>query len=249
MKVLILGASSGMGYELAKLMLRDGHTLGLAARRIQPLKDLKSVYPQQVRIASIDVTADDAPDRILSLIEELGGIDLYFHSSGIGKQNWALDASIEEATLRTNALGFTQCIGTVFRYFASRPQGGHIACISSIAGTKGLGAAPSYSATKAFQNCYVQALEHQANMRHLPIRFTDIRPGFVNTTLLNDSHHYPMLIQPEKAARQIYKALMHNRHVLVIDWRYRLLVPLWKLLPNVLWRNLPIRTRDRREGN
>ena len=249
MKVLILGASSGMGYELAKLMLRDGHTLGLAARRIQPLKDLKSVYPQQVRIASIDVTADDAPDRILSLIEELGGIDLYFHSSGIGKQNWALDASIEEATLRTNALGFTQCIGTVFRYFASRPQGGHIACISSIAGTKGLGAAPSYSATKAFQNCYVQALEHQANMRHLPIRFTDIRPGFVNTALLNDSHHYPMLIQPEKAARQIYKALMHNRHVLVIDWRYRLLVPLWKLLPNVLWRSLPIHTKDRRDGN
>ena len=249
MKVLILGASSGMGYELAKLMLRDGHTLGLAARRIQPLKDLKSVYPQQVRIASIDVTADDAPDRILSLIEELGGIDLYFHSSGIGKQNWALDASIEEATLRTNALGFTQCIGTVFRYFASRPQGGHIACISSIAGTKGLGAAPSYSATKAFQNCYVQALEQQANMRHLPIRFTDIRPGFVNTALLNDSHHYPMLIQPEKAARQIYKALMHNRHVLVIDWRYRLLVPLWKLLPNVLWRSLPIHTKDRRDGN
>ena len=249
MKVLILGASSGMGYELAKLMLRDGHTLGLAARRIQPLKDLKSVYPQQVRIASIDVTADDAPDRILSLIEELGGIDLYFHSSGIGKQNWALDASIEEATLRTNALGFTQCIGTVFRYFASRPEGGHIACISSIAGTKGLGAAPSYSATKAFQNCYVQALEQQANMRHLPIRFTDIRPGFVNTALLNDSHHYPMLIQPEKAARQIYKALMHNRHVLVIDWRYRLLVPLWKLLPNVLWRSLPIHTKDRRDGN
>ena len=180
----------------------------------------------------------------MSLIEELGGIDLYFHSSGIGKQNWNLDASIEEATLRTNALGFTQCIGTAFRYFDSRPEGGHIACISSIAGTKGLGAAPSYSATKAFQNCYIQALEQQANMRHLPIRFTDIRPGFVNTALLNDSHHYPMLIQPEKAAQQIYKALLRKRHVLVLDWRYRLLVPLWRLLPNALWRRLPIHTRD-----
>lgn len=244
MKILIMGASSGMGYELAKLMLRDGHTLGLAARRLQPLKELQTAYPQQVKISAIDVTADDAPQRIQSLIEELGGIDIYFHSSGIGKQNWMLDATIEEATLRTNALGFTQCIGTVYRYFASRTEGGHIACISSIAGTKGLGVAPSYSATKAFQNCYMQALEQQANMRHLPIRFTDIRPGFVDTALLNDSHHYPMLIQPEKAARQIYKALLRNRHVLVIDWRYRLLVPLWKLLPNAIWRRLRIRTRD-----
>lgn len=244
MKILILGASSGMGYELAKLMLRDGHTLGLAARRLQPLKELQTAYPQQVKISIIDVTADDAPQRIQSLIEELGGIDIYFHSSGIGKQNWMLDAAIEEATLCTNALGFTQCIGTVYRYFASRPEGGHIACISSIAGTKGLGVAPSYSATKAFQNCYMQALEQQANMRHLPIRFTDIRPGFVDTALLNDSHHYPMLIQPEKAARQIYKALLRNRHVVVIDWRYRLLVPLWKILPNAIWIRLAIRTRD-----
>ncbi|MBO7661018.1 MAG: SDR family NAD(P)-dependent oxidoreductase, partial [Bacteroidaceae bacterium] len=84
MKVLILGSSSGMGYELAKLMLRDGHTLGLAARRTEPLETLRSAYPQQVHISSIDVTSSDAPQKILSLIEELDGIDLYFHSSGIG---------------------------------------------------------------------------------------------------------------------------------------------------------------------
>ena len=93
-----------MGYELAKLMLRDGHTLGLAARRTEPLEALRSAYPQQVHISSIDVTSPDAPQRILSLIEEMDGIDLYFHSSGIGKQNWTLDFSIEDATLRTNAL-------------------------------------------------------------------------------------------------------------------------------------------------
>ena len=241
MKVLIIGASSGMGFELAKLMLQDGHTLGLAARRTQPLKDLQSAYPQQVKISAIDVTADDAPQKIMSLIEELGGIDLYFHSSGIGKQNWNLDATIEEATLHTNALGFTQCIGTAFRYFASRPEGGHIACISSIAGTKGLGAAPSYSATKAFQNCYIQALEQQANMRHLPIRFTDIRPGFVDTPLLGDGKNYPMLMDVDKVVKEILQAVHQQKHVRVIDWRYRLLVPFWRMIPNWLWRRLPIR--------
>ena len=231
-----------MGYELAKLMLRDGHTLGLASRRTEPLEALRSAYPQQVHISSIDVTSPDAPQRILSLIEEMDGIDLYFHSSGIGKQNWTLDFSIEDATLRTNALGFTHCIDVVFHYFANRPEGGHIACISSIAGTKGLGAAPSYSATKAFQNCYIQALEQQANICHLPIRFTDIRPGFVQTALLNDSQHYPMMLKPENAARQIYRSLLQKRHIRIIDWRYRLLVPLWRLIPNSLWRRLTIKT-------
>ena len=197
---------------------------------------------EQVHISSIDVTSSDAPQRILSLIEEMDGIDLYFHSSGIGKQNWTLDFSIEDATLRTNALGFTHCIDTAFHYFANRPEGGQIACISSIAGTKGLGAAPSYSATKAFQNCYIQALEQQANIRHLTIRFTDIRPGFVETALLNDSQHYPMMLKPENAARQIYRALLHKRHIRIIDWRYRLLVPLWRLIPNCLWRRLTIKT-------
>lgn len=83
--------------------------------------------------------------------------------------NAALDATKEMGTLLTNGVGFTRMVGEAYRYFAEC-GGGHIAVISSIAGTKGLGAAPAYSGTKAFQNVYVQALEQQAHMRHLPIR-------------------------------------------------------------------------------
>ena len=239
MKVIIIGASSGMGLEVAKLLLAEGNHLGVAARREDRLQALKQLAPDRVKTATIDVTAEDAPARLRNLIDRLGGMDLFFYSSGIGKQNPTLTPDIELNTVSTNGMGFTRMIGEAYRYFAEQGKG-HIAAITSIAGTKGLGPAPSYSATKAFQNVYLQSLEQQANARGLNIRFTDIRPGFVNTDLLNDNFHYPMMLKPEKAARQIVRALKNKRHVQVIDWKYAILTPLWRLLPNPLWRHLKL---------
>ena len=94
-----------------------------------------------------------------------------FHASGIGKQNPNVDAEIELRTVNTNGMGFTRMIDAAFGYMVKH-GGGHIAAITSVAGTKGLGMAPSYSAAKAFQNTYLQALEQLANMRKLHISFT-----------------------------------------------------------------------------
>lgn len=239
MRVVIIGASSGMGLEVAKLFIARGYQVGVAARREDRLQALKQEAPDRVVTATIDVTTDDAPERLRDLIGQLGGMDLFFYSSGIGKQNRTLTPDIELATVDTNGLGFTRMIGEAYRYFVERGEG-HIAAITSIAGTKGLGPAPSYSATKAFQNTYLQALEQQANARGLKIRFTDIRPGFVNTDLLNDNFRYPMMLSPEKVSRQIVKAIDNKRHVMVIDWRYAILTALWRRLPRPLWRLLKI---------
>ena len=130
-------------------------------------------------------------------------------------------------------------IGVAYRFFAEQGYG-HIAAISSIAGTKGLGPAPSYSATKAMQNVYLQALEQQANARGLKIRFTDIRPGFVDTDLLKGDFHYPMMLKPDKVARQIVRAVKGKRHVVVIDWKYRILTALWRRVPRFVWRRLKL---------
>ena len=239
MKIVVIGASSGMGMEVAKLLLAEGHTLGVAARREDRLQALKQLAPDRVEVAAIDVTADDAPARLRSLIDRMGGMDLYFHASGIGKQNRTLEPGIELDTLNTNGMGFTRMIGEAYRYFAERGEG-HIAAITSIAGTKGLGPAPSYSATKAMQNVYLQSLEQQANARGLKIRFTDIRPGFVDTDLLKGDFHYPMMLKPEKVARQIVRAIHHKRHIKVIDWRYAILTALWRRIPRPIWRHLKL---------
>ena len=233
-RAIVIGASSGIGREVAQLLMKDGWTVGVAARREERLKESGAAAWQQ-----IDVTQNDATERLRQLIATLGGMDLFFYASGIGKQNRELREDIELATMQTNALGFTRMVGEAYRYFAEQGSG-HIAAITSIAGTKGLGPAPSYSATKAMQNVYLQALEQQAHARGLNIRFTDIRPGFVDTDLLNGDFHYPMMLQPEKVAKTIVNAISSQRHICVIDWKYRLLTALWRRIPRCIWRKLKL---------
>ena len=238
-KAIIVGASSGSGMEGAKVLLSDGWQLGIAARREDKLLELKAMAPERIKVMAIDVTQPDAGERLLCLIDELGGMDLYFHASGIGRQNRNLKADIELRTMETNAVGFTRMIGTAYRYFAQRGEG-HIVAITSIAGTKGLGPAPAYSATKALQATYLQALEQQSRQSGLRIRFTDIRPGFVDTALLNGDFKYPMLLQPAAVARDIVGSIYKRRHVRIIDLRYRILTFFWRLIPNWLWRRFKL---------
>ena len=194
--------------------------------------------------AKIDVTSEDAGEQLMRLVEQLGGMDLYFHASGIGKQNRELHESIELRTMETNATGFTRMVGAAYRYMASH-GGGHIAVISSIAGTKGLGPAPAYSATKALQNTYIEALQQLANAQKLNIRFTDLRPGFVDTDLLRpdsvgESQRYPILLDPKAVARDMVRSIECRWHVRVIDWRWRIVTAAWRLFPHSLWRHFKL---------
>lgn len=166
-------------------------------------------------------------------------MDLFFLSSGIGYQNRDLNPEVELNTARTNVEGFIRMVTAAFNYFKEN-DGGHIAVISSIAGTKGLGVAPAYSATKRFQNTYIDALAQLSRMQHLNISFTDIRPGFVATDLLKNGK-YPMLMQAGHVAQQIIKALTRKKRIAVIDERYRILVFFWRMIPRWIWERLPIK--------
>ena len=234
-KAIVIGASSGIGKEVAQILIDEGWTVGLAARRDGMLLPMMHAHEDRVKVAKIDVTASNAVESLILLIKRIGGMDLFFYAAGVGRQNRDLQEDIELSTVRTNALGFTRMIGEAYRYFAAH-GGGHIAAITSIAGTKGLGPAPSYSATKAMQATYLQALEQLANAQGLKICFTDIRPGFVDTDLLSGTHHYPMLMKPQPVAKAIVKAVRQKKHVCVIDWKWRLLTAVWRRIPRWLWR-------------
>ena len=240
-RAIIIGATSGIGQEVAKCLLLEGWQIGIAGRRQSALETLQRVAPDQIKIQALDVTQEDAAEKLNMLIDKTGGMDLFLLSSGIGFQNMKLDMEVELNTARTNVEGFTRMVDTAFAYF-KKNGGGHLAVISSIAGTKGLGVAPAYSATKRFQNTYIDALEQLAHLQKLKIHFTDIRPGFVATDLLNDGKHYPMLMNAERVGRHIARALKHKRRVVVIDWRYRILVFFWKMIPRWIWKRLPVKT-------
>ena len=236
-KAIVMGATSGIGREVAALLSRHGWSIGAAGRRTALLEEMKHEGIAD-STATIDITTEDAPQRLQALIDEMGGMDLYFHCSGIGWQNPTLAPDKELATIETNTAGFTRMVDAAFAYFRKQ-GGGHIAVVSSIAGTKGLGAAPAYSATKRFQNTYIAALAQLSRMQHLSISFTDIRPGFVDTALISGSN-FPMKMNAAQVAESIVKAIEKRKRTVVIDWRYRLLTFFWRLLPEWLWERMKI---------
>ena len=239
-KVIIIGATSGIGREVALIYIAQGWKVGVAGRREAELESLRAEYPEQVYAQTLDVTQEDAPEKLHALIEQVGGMDVFLLSSGIGKQNPTLETGLELATAATNVEGFIRMTNAAFHYFEQQGHG-HLAVISSIAGTKGLGAAPAYSATKGFQNIYMDALDQLARMKKLNIQFTDIRPGFVATPLLNNQKKYPMLMEAPIVALDIVSAIEKKKRVAIIDWKFRLLVSFWRLIPKWIWLRLPIR--------
>ncbi len=284
-KAIVMGATSGIGMEVASLLAQRGWQVGIAGRRVERLEEVKrntnQIISEKTKVSQkgnisegvkasrgeitcyqqIDVTSADAPTLLQKLIEKLGGMDLYFHSSGIGWQNYSLDFEKEMKTVETNGLGFVRMVDTAFNWFAQQSQEQdkgqelrleqksdkgkgndtyRIACITSIAGTKGLGAAPAYSATKRFQNHYLECLTQQAHMRHLPIAITDIRPGFVKTDLIAGSN-YPLQLTPQEVAQQIVNAIERGKAVKTIDWKYSILVSLWRMIPRWIWTRLTIK--------
>lgn len=242
-RAVVLGASSGIGAFIAKKLLADGWQVGLAARREAPLKALSDEFPGQAEIEIIDITKEDAPQALERLIEKLGGMDLYFHSSGIGQQNQELDSSVNIKICNTNVLGFVRMVDAAFNYFVKTGRKGHIAAISSVAGTGGIGVSPSYSATKAFDINYLEALDQLARLRKLDIRITDIRPGFISTPLLKQGRRYPMLMDIEYAGNILYRKLKRGRSAFYVDWRYSVLCFIWRILPRWIWVRLSVKNQ------
>lgn len=242
MKAIIVGATSGIGLAVTKQLTARGWEVGIAGRRQQLLQEIQRTDLNIIATQELDVTHADAGERLQTLIGKMGDIDLYFHSSGIGYQNPDLDLDKEIRTVETNAVGFTRMVTVAFQYFQQHPEKqGHIAVISSIAGTKGLGAAPAYSASKRFINHYMECLSQLIHLKHIKhITLTDIRPGFVRTPLLSDGGNYPLQLDVDQVAQEIVNSLAKRKQVITIDWKYRIIVFFWRLIPRWLWVRLPI---------
>lgn len=235
-KIIIVGASSGIGRELAILLSKSGNKVGVTARRDKLLNQLAVDYPNAVVPMVFDCTSENAIENFESLIKMIGGLDLFIFSSGTGDLNESLDDDIEQMTNKLNVLAFSKIIGWALRFFQT--QGfGHLVAISSIGGLRGSGIAPSYNASKAYQINYLEGLRQKAVKSKLEIIVTDVRPGFVDTNMAKGEGKF-WVAPPKKAAEQILRAIKRKKDTVYVTKRWKIIALILKILPTWLYKRM-----------
>ena len=241
-KIIIIGATSGIGRGLAEVYSQEDYLIGITGRRENLLEEVCAQDKDKLFYQVCDITDTQATISSLeTLTQKMGGMDILIICAGTGELNPELSYQLEEPTLLTNVIGFTNIADWGFRYFEQQ-KSGHLVTISSVGGTRGSGIAPAYNASKAYQINYMEGLRQKATKSPYSIYTTDIRPGFVATDLLNDGKHYPLLMDAAEVGRHISWSLKRKQRVAVIDWRYRILVFFWKMIPRWMWKRLPVKT-------
>lgn len=231
-KVIIIGASSGIGRELSRIMARDGFMVGLVSRREQLLKDINNEFPKSTIFKQVDINDyKKAISEINGLINEMGGVDIFIISAGIGFLNNELQLENEIKTIETNITGFTAMANVALRHFIKRKQG-HLVAITSIAAIRGDRQCPAYNASKAYQSNYIEGLRQNVFRQKLPIKITEIRPGFVDTAMSQGDNLF-WVADPREAAKQIYDSILRKNELAYVTRRWRIiawflrLVPMW----------------------
>lgn len=198
-KAIIIGASSGIGCELAKILTNNGYTVGITGRRRAELDKLKNSNPVNFIVSSYDCTTENNSDKLIELTGKVGGLDLLILSAGTGDLNEEIDYEIENRTNQLNVIAFTEIVSWAFNYFEKQKKG-HLVAISSIAGIRGSGMAPAYSASKAYQINYLEGLRQKVKKMENNIYVTDIRPGFVDTDMAKGDGQF-WIGEKEKVAK------------------------------------------------
>lgn len=181
MNILIIGATSGIGYELWKYYTTKGNSVAVTGRRNEILAQQVKESPENTFAFQCDIADFSSFDSMLkNVMSKFGHIDLAIVCAGIGELNPDLDLSIELATLSVNMNGWTYAGDSIYKIFENQ-KSGHLASITSVGGLQSTPIAPSYSAPKAFQINYTKSL--QLKSKCTPIVVTEIRPGLVDTRM------------------------------------------------------------------
>ena len=237
MNIIVIGATSGIGKALFEKYVKEENRLGIIGRRTQLLDELKHQYPSKTHTATADITKQDEVEQaISSLQKELGSIDLAIVCSGIGDLNPSLDYNVERPTIDTNVIGWTFVVDMLYNIFVQRGHG-HLVAITSAGGLRGEPIAPAYSASKAYQINYMEALRKKAYKSGSQIYVTDIRPGLVNTAMAKGEGLF-WVMPVEKVANQIITAIHKNKYKAYVTKRWHILAIINKNLPFALYKRM-----------
>ena len=237
MNIVIIGATSGIGKVLFLKYANADNRIGIVGRRADLLDELSRKYPSKTITAKADITnLEEIEQAINALHKELEHIDLVIVSSGTGDINAELDYNVERPTIDTNVTGWTFVIDTFYHIFEQQGHG-HLVAITSAGGLRGELMAPAYSASKAYQINYMEALRKKAFKSGSRIHVTDIRPGLVNTAMAKGDGLF-WVMPVEKVASQIISAIRRQKSKTYVTKRWHVLAIINKNLPFDLYKRI-----------
>lgn len=236
MKAIIIGATSGIGREMAIQMSALGYAVGITGRRSELLDSLEKALSGECFKSTMDLTCiNDAVDRLRELLERMGEVDVIVINAGIGSADQEFPLADELETVAVNVAGFTAMANVAYHYFSTR-EGGHIVGMSSVAALKG-GPVAAYNASKAYVSSYLEGLSCRRQARQNSLAVTDIRPGFVDTAMAQGEGVF-WKAPVEKAVGQMLKAIQGRRRVVYVTKRWQLIGLLLQCIPFGLYRRM-----------
>ena len=235
-RIIIVGGTSGIGRKMAELYAGAGNIVGITGRRRELLDEIENIFPGKIKTECFDVTGNENIERLTALIQKTGGLDILVYSSGFGELSKEMDWEIDKPTVDTNVYGFIQITNWAFNYFI-RQGHGSMAVISSIAANRGNSWAPAYSASKAFQSNYFEALAIKVKKMKKDIEVICIEPGFVNTNMAKGYKKF-WVVPLEKAARQIISGIEKKKQKVYVSKRWWLVARLMRLTPFWLYKKI-----------
>lgn len=238
-KAIVIGATSGIGKELAKVLSKNGYVVGITGRRLKILAEMQNEMNTKTFIKQMDlVNIDDAITKLKELIEEIGGIELLIISSGVYYSDYDLIWENEKNTIDVNVLGFTAMANVAFNHFL-RNKSGHIVGLSSVKANRGGGKATVYNASKSFVSNYLEGLRKKAFCKCRDIYITTIESGPVETPMYEGRKKSGILTTSTNiAANLIFKAIISKKNHAYITRRWVVLAWLYKNMPFFLYKRL-----------
>jgi short-subunit dehydrogenase len=250
LKVVITGASSGIGLALARHYLAGGASVAVIARRGELLQNLAAEFPEHVFIYALDVREALAlAEAANDFITRVGVPDLVIANAGVSRgtlTEYAEDLAAFQQVFNINVMGMVN----TFQPFVNAmraAKSGRLVGIASVAGFRGLPGSGAYSASKAAAISYLESL--RVELRGSGVNVITLCPGYIKTPM-TDLNPYPMpfILEVDEAAQRIARVIQRGSSFAVVPWQMGIVGWLLKNLPNALYdflfKNAPYKPRN-----
>lgn len=236
--IIITGATSGIGRELAFQLAEKGNRVGLIGRRTERLEEIKGEIGEAAFTRTLDITDYAKAEFVYQeLIDEMGGMDMMILNAGVGRIQMLPPWEAEARLIEVNALAFAHGCHFAFEYFRNRERG-HIVGMSSMAALLASHRAASYTASKHFISNYMTGYRQKAKRVESDITITEVRPGYIWTEMTEKNRGMFWVATVERAVRQMVKGIEKKKNYIYVTKRWQLLAWVAKCVPEWLWDRL-----------